>query len=233
MSSTHPSIAPHAPPSVGAGLGGLAAVIALRREGHIATVVACSADGGKARTALFKYQAKHYGVIGFKKARAHLLIYSSQPTASSMLRTIVVGHPVVAPTTGVCAFRRMTDASKLEGCPELHWILKDGTPAGRLVGPDAIYWYTRVTRDDVLDEYKDFAPQFQAFFQLAADPNNLWQLRALPTLPTWTQGRMALLGDAAHATFPTLGQGEWRWRMRRLWPTCSLPERKPQMYQRG
>ncbi|KAJ7145086.1 hypothetical protein C8R43DRAFT_1197222 [Mycena crocata] len=32
-------------------------------------------------------------------------------------------------------------------------------------------------------------------------------LRVLPLLPTWIRGRAALLGDAAHATLPALGQG--------------------------
>ncbi|KAJ6607167.1 hypothetical protein B0H10DRAFT_2072999, partial [Mycena sp. CBHHK59/15] len=38
-------------------------------------------------------------------------------------------------------------------------------------------WYTRITREDVLEEYKDFGPQFKAFIELAADPINLWQMR--------------------------------------------------------
>ena len=34
-----------------------------------------------------------------------------------------------------------------------------------------------------------------------------WSLRDLPALSKWTQGRVALLGDAAHATLPFMASG--------------------------
>jgi salicylate hydroxylase len=63
------------------------------------------------------------------------------------------------------------------------------------------------TRAELLAEFGVFHPQFLHLLRLADEPLLLWQLRALPQLPTWTNGCVALLDDAAHATFPTLGQG--------------------------
>jgi hypothetical protein len=60
------------------------------------------------------------------------------------MRTVVLGYPVVAPATGICAFRWMTDASKLDGRPELDWVLKNGISGGRLVsgpGSHSVFMY--------------------------------------------------------------------------------------------
>ncbi|KAJ7485861.1 FAD/NAD(P)-binding domain-containing protein [Mycena latifolia] len=68
-------------------------------------------------------------------------------------------------------------------------------------------WSAPATVEDVVSKFQAFHPQYRDFLALAEEPILLWQLRALPLLPTWINGRSALLGDAAHATFPTLGQG--------------------------
>src|ERR1700761_7631169 len=68
-------------------------------------------------------------------------------------------------------------------------------------------WNALVTKDELAEKFKDFAPQFTGLLALADAPVHLWQIRALPRLPTWVRARAALAGDAAHATFPTMGQG--------------------------
>ncbi|KAJ7168654.1 FAD/NAD(P)-binding domain-containing protein [Mycena filopes] len=69
-------------------------------------------------------------------------------------------------------------------------------------------WSPTVTREEILGHFKDFHPKFLRIFDLPAHSAPLrWQLRTVPLLPTWIQGRTALLGDSAHATFPLLGQG--------------------------
>ncbi|KAF7313999.1 FAD/NAD(P)-binding domain-containing protein [Mycena chlorophos] len=68
-------------------------------------------------------------------------------------------------------------------------------------------WSPVASRAELLERFQDVQPKFLSILRLLDEPVLRWQLRALPVLPRWTNGRAALLGDSAHATLPTLGQG--------------------------
>jgi salicylate hydroxylase len=67
----------------------------------------------------------------------------------------------------------------------------------RMVDIDA-----ETTVDHLLEVYNNYHPKFKDLLALATDVKD-WQLRQLPSLPTWRRGRVIIMGDAAHAMFPS------------------------------
>ena len=81
------------------------------------------------------------------------------------------------------------------------------------ISPGKVYWYalstTKTAPDaDLMHLFRHFHPDILAILQATpADQINLSEITDLKPLKTWQQGGVCLLGDAAHATTPNLGQG--------------------------
>lgn len=63
-----------------------------------------------------------------------------------------------------------------------------------------------VDKREVAEDFADFGPSTRRLVELC-DRWDVWLLRDLDPLATWTRGKAVVIGDAAHAIQPHVGQG--------------------------
>ncbi|KAJ6530286.1 FAD/NAD(P)-binding domain-containing protein [Mycena capillaripes] len=122
---------------------------------------------------------------------------------------IIGADGIHALPSGISTFRCLFDAAKLEGLADMEWFT-GGLPGPKMVtSPEKRFrmLFLYPCRSGTLINVVAHHVDDRDLDKNAEPPIPRWQLCALPILPTWINGRTALLGDAAHATLPTLAQG--------------------------
>lgn len=78
--------------------------------------------------------------------------------------------------------------------------------AGNPVWPEGAPWVRESSQQEMLDDFSGWGDAVRLLLECIPEPT-YWALHDLAELSCYVHGRVALIGDAAHATLPHLGAG--------------------------
>ncbi|KAJ5686708.1 hypothetical protein N7536_009327 [Penicillium majusculum] len=135
----------------------------------------------------------------------------------SQCRKALEGGPGYVPfDSGISAFRFLIPTQILQDDPLTRSMIKSdgsltvimGTGVRRLVCYPCAAQGKGSEKQLMLLIASEFALPVKAILEKAPeDETRIWPLLDLPELPTWVNGKLALLGDAAHPFLPHRGEG--------------------------
>jgi salicylate hydroxylase len=142
----------------------------------------------------------------------------------SVIRNGLVG-PTAATYSGICAFRALVPAQQASAFARRpahslwlgpgHHLVHYPVSSGRFINlvafaPAEDYrvesWTATATVEEFLAEFSGWDQRLTGLIQAGGTPGR-WALLDRAPLRHWSEGRVTLLGDAAHPMFPFFGQG--------------------------
>jgi 2-polyprenyl-6-methoxyphenol hydroxylase-like FAD-dependent oxidoreductase len=145
----------------------------------------------------------------------------------SRTRKIIDPHAPAPTYTGLVSCGGFARSSAVAPTPETqHFIFGEQAFFGYLAKPDGeIYWFNNLAypgtprraeleaipqrewQAQLLALHRNDQPFIQELIRATEGPIGRYPIYDIPALPRWQRGPVVLLGDAAHATSPSAGQG--------------------------